>query len=483
MSALLEVDGLTKRFGGVTAVDSCSFAVPEGSITALVGPNGSGKTTAFNLITGYARADAGSVRFAGATVPRPDPIRLARRGLTRTFQQARIFGELTLVQNMVAAVQQPWRTAFAAAVRAGERARALEFLEDFGLAGLAQERAGNLSYGQKKLLEFAAVLMAAPRLVLLDEPTAGVNPVLVEQIEQRVRELNARGLTFLVVEHNMNLVMRLCDPIVVLDHGTKLADGHPDEVRNNPPRAGRVSRRMTALLDLEGVVAGYGRGDILCGIDLAVHEGKVMCLVGPNGAGKSTVLKTISGVLRPREGRVLFAGREISRLSPAQVLDCGIVQVAQDRSLFPMMTVWDNLLMGGHVLRDRALVRRRADAIVQRFPLVGERQGERACDLSGGQQKLVEIARALMLEPRLILLDEPTMGLDPKARHLIFELVARLNSEGRTLLLVEQNARAGLAIAHEGAVLDSGRIALTGPGPQLLEDPRVAQLYLGGAAE
>jgi neutral amino acid transport system ATP-binding protein len=234
VSALLEVDGLTKRFGGVTAVDSCSFAVPEGSITALVGPNGSGKTTAFNLITGYARADAGSVRFAGAAVRRPDPVRLARLGLTRTFQQARIFSELTLVQNMVAAVQQPWRTAFAASVRRDERGRALEFLEDFGLAGLAQERAGNLSYGQKKLLEFAAVLMAEPRLVLLDEPTAGVNPVLVEQIELRVRELNARGLTFLVVEHNMNLVMRLCDPIVVLDHGTKLADGHPDEVRNDP---------------------------------------------------------------------------------------------------------------------------------------------------------------------------------------------------------------------------------------------------------
>jgi neutral amino acid transport system ATP-binding protein len=234
VSVLLEVDGLTKRFGGVTAVDSCSFGVPEGSITALVGPNGSGKTTAFNLITGYTRADAGSVRFAGAAVTRPDPVRLARQGLTRTFQQARIFSELTLVQNMVAAVQQPWRTAFAASVRRGERGRALEFLEDFGLAGLAHERAGNLSYGQKKLLEFAAVLMAEPRLVLLDEPTAGVNPVLVEQIELRVRELNARGLTFLVVEHNMNLVMRLCDPIVVLDHGTKLADGHPDEVRNDP---------------------------------------------------------------------------------------------------------------------------------------------------------------------------------------------------------------------------------------------------------
>jgi ABC-type branched-subunit amino acid transport system ATPase component len=234
MTGLLEIEGLTKHFGGVVAVGDCSFAVPEGSITALVGPNGSGKTTAFNLITGYLRPDAGAVRFAGSTVRRPDPVRLARRGLTRTFQQARVFGELTLIQNMIAALQQPWRAALRYALRPNERARALELLDEFGLAGLANEPAANLSYGQKKLLEFAAVLMGEPRLVLLDEPTAGVNPVLVAQIEQRIRDLNARGLTFLVVEHNMNLVMRLCDPVVVLDHGTKLAEGPPADVRNDP---------------------------------------------------------------------------------------------------------------------------------------------------------------------------------------------------------------------------------------------------------
>ena len=234
MTLLLEIDGLTKRFGGVTAVDGCSFTVPEGSVTALVGPNGSGKTTAFNLITGYARADAGAVRFAGATVRRPDPVRLSRSGLTRTFQQARVFPDLTLVENMVAAVQLPWTATFTRRVRRGERARALELLDEFGIARLAEERAGNLSYGQKKLLEFAAVLMGEPKLVLLDEPTAGVNPVLVEQIEERIRQLNARGLTFLVVEHNMNLVMRLCDPVVVLAQGSKLAEGRPDEVRNDP---------------------------------------------------------------------------------------------------------------------------------------------------------------------------------------------------------------------------------------------------------
>jgi branched-chain amino acid transport system ATP-binding protein len=222
---------------------------------------------------------------------------------------------------------------------------------------------------------------------------------------------------------------------------------------------------MSLLLQIEGVVAGYGRGDILRGIDLELEERTVTCLVGPNGAGKSTVLKVLSGLLRARSGRIVFAGEDVTRLGPAQLLDRGIVHVAQDRSLFPLMTVWDNV-----------------DAIAERFALVRERRDERAGELSGGQQKLVEIARALMLEPRLILLDEPTMGLDPKARHLIFELVREVNEEGRTVLLVEQNARAGLAIAHRGAVLDTGRVALTGDGPQLLEDPRVAELYLGGAA-
>jgi neutral amino acid transport system ATP-binding protein len=234
MSSLLEIDGLTKRFGGVTAVSDCSFSVPEGSITALVGPNGSGKTTAFNLITGYVRADAGSIRFAGSVVRRPDPVRLARRGLARTFQQARIFSHLTLVQNVVASVQQPWRGMLRRGVRRHERARAVALLGEFGLDRLADEQAGALSYGQRKLLEFATVLMGEPRLVLLDEPTAGVNPVLVEQIETRIQDLHSDGLTFLVVEHNMNLVMRLCDPVVVLDHGSKLAEGPPDAVRSDP---------------------------------------------------------------------------------------------------------------------------------------------------------------------------------------------------------------------------------------------------------
>jgi ABC-type branched-subunit amino acid transport system ATPase component len=231
---LLEAQGLTKRFGGVAAVEDCSFAVPEGTITALVGPNGSGKTTVFNLLTGYLRADAGAVAFAGRRVRRPDPTRLARAGLSRTFQQARVFPELTLVENLVVAIQQPWHAIARRAVGWSDERRAVAVLEEVGLVGHARARAATLSYGQKKLLEFAAVLMGEPRLVLLDEPTAGVNPVMVEAMERHIRDLHARGLTFLVVEHNMNLVMRLCDPVIVLDHGTKLAEGPPSEVQRDP---------------------------------------------------------------------------------------------------------------------------------------------------------------------------------------------------------------------------------------------------------
>jgi ABC-type branched-subunit amino acid transport system ATPase component len=234
VTALLGIDGLTKRFGGVAAVDGCSFAVEEGSVTALIGPNGSGKTTAFNLITGYLPADAGSVTFAGRAVRRPDPTRLARAGLARTFQRARVFSELTVLENLAVALQQPWRSLLRQALGRAERERADALVEEFGLTRVAHDRAGSLSFGQRKLLEFASLLMGEPRLVLLDEPAAGVNPVMVEAMEGHIRELNARGLTFLVVEHDMHLVMRLSDTVIVLDHGTTIATGTPLEVQRDP---------------------------------------------------------------------------------------------------------------------------------------------------------------------------------------------------------------------------------------------------------
>jgi neutral amino acid transport system ATP-binding protein len=234
VTPILSVELLTKRFGGVAAVDGCTFSVEEGSVTALIGPNGSGKTTAFNLITGYLPADQGSVSFDGRTIRRPDPTRLARAGLARTFQRARVFPELTVLENLAVALQQPWRALLRRSLGPAERARADALLEEFGLTRAARDRAGSLSFGQRKLLEFASLLMGEPRLVLLDEPAAGVNPLMVETMERHIRALHARGLTFLVVEHDMHLVMRLSETVIVLDHGTTIATGVPLEVQRDP---------------------------------------------------------------------------------------------------------------------------------------------------------------------------------------------------------------------------------------------------------
>jgi branched-chain amino acid transport system ATP-binding protein len=232
---------------------------------------------------------------------------------------------------------------------------------------------------------------------------------------------------------------------------------------------------------LKGVVAGYGFGDVLRGLDLEVEAGKITCLIGPNGAGKSTVLRVVSGLLHPRRGSILLGDQEIAGLSPRRLLELGVMHVPQERSLFPLMTVWENLLMGGYIQRKKSDVRLRAEELSERFPLIAERRHERAGSLSGGEQKTVEIARALMLEPKVLLVDEPSIGLAPKARAEVFATLASLSNDGWTILLVEQNARAGLAISHHGAVLDGGRVALIGLGSQLLDDPRVAELYLGGA--
>jgi len=236
---------------------------------------------------------------------------------------------------------------------------------------------------------------------------------------------------------------------------------------------------VAPILSLDSVVAGYGAGDILKGVTLEVEPGTVTCLIGPNGAGKSTVLKTVSGLLRPRKGSVTFDGQEISRLSPKARLLRGIVHVPQDRSLFPAMTVWDNLLMGGYLVKDQKLLQRRLEQAVEAFPICRSRAREHAGALSGGEQKQVELARTLVLDPTLILLDEPSIGLDPKARQLVFASIRSLSASGRTVLLVEQNARSALKIAHRGYVLETGRIVLEGTAEELLASREIQRAYLG----
>ena len=239
----------------------------------------------------------------------------------------------------------------------------------------------------------------------------------------------------------------------------------------------------TPLLSLTEVTAGYGAGLVLKGVNLTVERGQIVCVIGPNGSGKSTVLKTVSGLLGVKSGSLRFNGEEISELTSRRRLDLGIVHVPQDRSLFPGMSVHENMMMGAFILTDHKLIAERMERAAELFPIVKVRANALAGSLSGGEQKQVEVARSLMLDPALILLDEPSIGLDPKSRKLVFESVKALAEDGRTILLVEQNARSGLAVSSMGAVLEAGKVALTGRGSDLLDDPEVARLYLGVKAK
>lgn len=232
--ALLEIQDLSKSFGGIQAVDRCTFSVASGSITALIGPNGAGKTTAFNLITGLIKPDSGRIRFDGRDITGLPPHKITRGGISRTFQISRDLGEMTVLENLV--VQSPttsfWNL-FAGSILHHEYERAMELLDFVGITHLAQEKAKKLSYGQKKLMDFAAMLMTDPRLIMLDEPAGGINPALMDTIVERIRYLNGRGLTFLIVEHNMDVVMQLCTPVVVMAYGKVLAQGSPEQIQND----------------------------------------------------------------------------------------------------------------------------------------------------------------------------------------------------------------------------------------------------------
>jgi branched-chain amino acid transport system ATP-binding protein len=523
VSNLIEVQGVSKAYGGVKALSLCDLEVREGEINGLIGPNGSGKTTLFNVVTGYERIQQGQVHFNGSEITNAPPDRVFKLGIGRTFQLTRLFMRLSVLENMLVATQrkESWlRGVMRLAGSASEKRRAKELLDFVGITRLAHEPAGNLSYGQRKLLELASLLVADPAILLLDEPAGGVNPTLISHLSDRIRELNRGGKTILIVEHNMEFVMSLCSRITVLSQGSALVCGTPDEVRTNPAvldaylggeddpatqleladgmtqvRGGRPPVTVTpvrtpprerlgdsnALLALTGITAGYGGGDILKQVSLEVPRGSITCVVGPNGAGKSTLMATISGLLRPREGEIRFDGDLVSGLSPKQVLGRGIAQVPQAHSLFGDMTVRENVEMGAFTVNDDALVRERLAAVEELYPIVRDRSQEKAGSLSGGQQRLVEFARCLMLDPALIMLDEPSMGLDPHTRQMVFDMIELMNRQGKTILLVEQNARAGLRLSTHGVVLENGMVRLAGSGQEVLEHPEIGALYLGGA--
>jgi ABC-type branched-subunit amino acid transport system ATPase component len=511
------------------AVRDLDLAVEEGEAVGLIGPNGAGKTTVFDLVSGALAPDSGRILLMGEDVTRLGPEPRAEAGLARTFQNGRAFANLTVEENALVGAQRlraaakagaaRWAIELAEALSPAPRFRAEELtlkaeaaaaLGLFGdrLAPRSGDFAYSLSYANRRRLEIARALASRPKLLLLDEPTAGMNPSETAEMLGFLKRLKASGQAMVVIEHKLSLVMSLSDRVVVMDGGEKIAEGAPEGVARDPavveaylgstrpleagrrggraldaPRAGAAGPAPGApLLRLESIDAFYGPVQALCDLSLEVRPGEIVCLLGGNASGKSTTMKAVLGLVRPRSGEVLWEGRPVTRLPTPERVRLGIASVPEARRVFPEMSVEENLRMGAYLRRDERAIKEAEERVLGLFPRLGERLRQKGGSLSGGEQQMLAMARALMSSPRLLCMDEPTMGLSPRYVDEVLATVAELNRGGLAVLLVEQNANQALGIAHRGYVLRNGSLALEGPAGELAGDERVREAYLGSGS-
>ncbi|MDQ6675041.1 MAG: ATP-binding cassette domain-containing protein [Chloroflexota bacterium] len=507
--AILQIEDLQYAFGGLKAVNGSSFSIERGWINALIGPNGAGKTTLINVISGALRAQAGRVRFEGTNITGWPSHRVAGRGLIRTFQISRELGGMTVLENMLVppprqAGERLFNAMFRPAIGRAQDAllveKALEQLDDFGLYDSRDQYARNLSGGQKRLLELARGVMADPKLMVLDEPFAGVNPALIELLEGHIQQLRDTGITFIMVEHNLNVVERICDHVVVMAEGRTLATGRLAELRTNQevitaylggaltahPHAtpGRVvelepkdASRGTPILTATRLTAGYGRVPVVQEVDVQAEPGKVVAIVGPNGAGKSTLLKAVFGLLRNSSGSVKLADEEIGGWPAFRIARGGMAYVPQVINVFTNLSVHENLEMGGYTLESG--VQKRVEEVLEIFPDLKLARTKKAVNLSGGQRNMLGMARALMLEPKVVLLDEPTAGLSPAYTGVVWNQIRRVAGLGTAVVVVEQNVDLAVKNADWVYVLVAGRNRLDGP-PNVVGKEDLPSIFLGG---
>ncbi|MCG6951406.1 MAG: branched-chain amino acid ABC transporter ATP-binding protein/permease [Betaproteobacteria bacterium] len=479
--AALEVDGLTIAFGGVQAATGVAFKALPGAVTSLIGPNGAGKTTVLNMLGGFYRPDAGRVKLGARAIEGAPAWRIARAGLARSYQTSQLFGSMSVLENLVIASPE----------RAGTQQAAESLLAFVGYRGDLYARAADLPHVDRRLVEIARALATRPAVLLLDEPAAGLSREDKAALARLMRRIADAGVAVLLVEHDMEIVMGISDHVVVLDAGTPIAAGTPQAIQQDPAvrsaylgedqgrpaaRRGAAAPAGPGLLDVGRLEAGYGAEPVLKGIDLRVATGELVAVLGANGAGKSTLMRALAGLHRPVRGEIALEGENLTRLPTHRVVASGVVLVPEGRQVFPELSVLDNIRLGAH-LRDE-LSEADVESMFERFPRLRERSAQRAGLLSGGEQQMLAIARGLMAKPKLLLLDEPSLGLAPTIIRQLFAALDRLRDDAVTILLVDQMAGLALALADRAYVIDGGRITAQGSAEEIAARGALEKAYL-----
>ena len=477
MTALV-VGDVSVAFGDVRALHDVGFALSAGTVTGLIGPNGAGKTTLLDVVSGFLRPDAGQVVLDGHPVTMLPAHRRAAARLGRTFQTVELFDDMSVAENLLVAAET-------AAVPAR---RAVDAAEAVGLDGADSRLAAVLSHGDRKRLALARALVAQPTVLLLDEPAAGLDPDERRQLADVVRDLAAQGTAVLLVDHDLGFVLETCERVIVLDFGQVIADADPAAIAADPAvasayvgtRGPDLAARTTTVappaldvaLSVRGLCAGYGGVDVVSDVDLDVAAGEVVTLLGPNGAGKTTTLLALSGALPAWRGRVDVLGRPLrhGRRRPER----GVAHVLQHSRVFAGLTARENLRLAS---RRREDIDETLDLLPALKPLLRKSAGR----LSGGEQQMLAVARALATKPRLLIVDELSLGLAPMVVADLLATLASLSRRSQTsILLAEQHADLALGIADRAYVLVAGRIVLEAPAAELAADPgRLADAYLG----